>query len=78
MTELEIVLLIAFAIMTLMYWRAERKRLFMSCALVAVGLKEAYICNVTRVIRLAQKHNEKSRLLLPSVETLRFKPRARA
>lgn len=43
MTELEIVLLIAFAIMTLMYWRAERKRLFMSCALVAVGLKEAYI-----------------------------------
>lgn len=43
MTELEIVLLIAFAIMTLMYWRAERKRLYMSCALVAVGLKEAYI-----------------------------------
>ena len=43
MTDLEIVLLIAFAIMTLMYWRAERKRLFMSCALVAVGLKEAYI-----------------------------------
>lgn len=43
MTELEIVLLIAFAIMTLMYWRSERKRLFMSCALVAVGLKEAYI-----------------------------------
>jgi hypothetical protein len=43
MTDLEIVLLIAFAIMTLMYWRAERKRLYMSCALVAVGLKEAYI-----------------------------------
>lgn len=43
MTELEIVLLIAFAIMTLMYWRAERKRIYMSCALVAVGLKEAYI-----------------------------------
>ena len=43
MTELEIVLLIAFAIMTLMYWRSERTRLFMSCALVAVGLKEAYI-----------------------------------
>lgn len=43
MTELEIVLLIAFAIMTLMYWRSERKRIYMSCALVAVGLKEAYI-----------------------------------
>ena len=43
MTELEIVLLIGFVFMTLMYWRAERKRLFMSCALVAVGLKEAYI-----------------------------------
>lgn len=43
MTDLEIVLLIAFAIMTLMYWRAERKRLYMSCALVAVGLKEAYV-----------------------------------
>jgi hypothetical protein len=43
MTDLEIVLLIAFAIMTMMYWRAERKRIYMSCALVAVGLKEAYI-----------------------------------
>ena len=43
MTELEIVLLIAFAIMTLMYWRAERKRIYISCALVAVGLKEAYV-----------------------------------
>ena len=43
MTDLEIVLLIAFAIMTVMYWRSERKRLYISCALVAVGLKEAYI-----------------------------------
>jgi hypothetical protein len=36
-------LLIAFAIMTVMYWRSERKRIYISCALVAVGLKEAYI-----------------------------------
>ena len=43
MTELEIVLLIGFVFMTLMYLRAERKRLYMSCALVAVGLKEAYV-----------------------------------
>ena len=43
MTDLEIVLLIAFAVMTVMYWRSERKRLYISCALVAVGLKEAYI-----------------------------------
>jgi hypothetical protein len=43
MTDLEIVLLIAFAIMTVMYWRAERKRIYACSALVAVGLKEAYI-----------------------------------
>jgi hypothetical protein len=43
MTDLEIVLLIAFAIMTVMYWRAERKRIYMSCMLVAVGMKEAVV-----------------------------------
>ena len=43
MTDLEIVLLIAFVIMTVMYWRAERKRIYMSCMLVAVGMKEAVV-----------------------------------
>lgn len=43
MTDLEIILLIGFAFMTHMYFRAQRRAVYMSCMLVAVGLKEAYV-----------------------------------
>ncbi len=43
MTDLEIVLLFGFAVMTFMYYRAQRRAVYLSCMLVAVGLKEAYI-----------------------------------
>jgi hypothetical protein len=43
MTDLEIVALIGFAVMTFMYYRAQRRAVYLSCMLVAVGLKEAYI-----------------------------------
>ena len=43
MTDLEIVLLFGFAVMTFMYFRAQRRAVYLSCMLVAVGLKEAYI-----------------------------------
>ena len=43
MTDLEIVLLIAFAVMTFMYFRAQKKAVYLSCMLVAVGLKEAIV-----------------------------------
>lgn len=43
MTDLEIVLLIAFAVMTFMYFRAQKKAVYLSCMLVAVGLKEATV-----------------------------------
>jgi len=43
MTDLEIVLLIAFFIMTFMYFRAQKKAVYLSCMLVAVGLKEATV-----------------------------------
>jgi hypothetical protein len=43
MTDLEIVALIGFAVMTFMYFRAQRRAVYLSCMLVAVGLKEAYI-----------------------------------
>ena len=43
MTDLEIVLLIAFSFMTMMFYRAQRRAVYLSCALVAVGMKEAYV-----------------------------------
>lgn len=43
MTDLEIVLLIGFSIMTFMYFRAQKKVVYLSCMLVAVGLKEAIV-----------------------------------
>lgn len=43
MTDLEIVLLFGFAVITFMYYRAQRRAVYLSCMLVAVGLKEAYI-----------------------------------
>ena len=43
MTDLEIVALFGFAVMTFMYFRAQKRAVYLSCALVAVGLKEAYI-----------------------------------
>ena len=43
MTDLEIVLLIAFSFMTMMFYRAQRRVVFLSCTLVAIGLKEAYV-----------------------------------
>lgn len=43
MTDLEIILLIGFAFMTFMYFRAQKRAVYMSCMLVAVGLKEAYV-----------------------------------
>jgi hypothetical protein len=43
MTDLEIVLLFGFAVMTFMYFRAQRRAVYLSCMLVAVGLKEAYV-----------------------------------
>jgi hypothetical protein len=43
MTDLEIVLLFGFAVMTFMYYRAQRRAVYLSCMLVAVGLKEAYV-----------------------------------
>ena len=43
MTDLEIVALFGFAVMTFMYFRAQRRAVYLSCMLVAVGLKEAYI-----------------------------------
>jgi hypothetical protein len=43
MTDLEIVLLIAFSFMTMMFYRAQRRVVFLSCTLVAIGMKEAYV-----------------------------------
>ena len=43
MTDLEIILLIGFAFMTFMYFRAQKRAVYMSCMLVAVGLKEAVV-----------------------------------
>jgi hypothetical protein len=43
MTDLEIVLLIAFSFMTMMFYRAQRRVVFLSCTLVAIGLKEAQV-----------------------------------
>lgn len=43
MTDLEIVLLIGFAFMSFMYFRAQKRAVYLSCMLVAVGLKEAYV-----------------------------------
>jgi hypothetical protein len=43
MTDLEIVALFGFAVMTFMYFRAQRRAVYLSCMLVAVGLKEAYV-----------------------------------
>jgi hypothetical protein len=43
MTDLEIVLLIAFAVMTFMYFQAQRRVVFLSRTLVAIGMKEAYV-----------------------------------
>jgi hypothetical protein len=43
MTDLEIVLLIAFAVMTFMYFKAQRRVVFLSRTLVAIGMKEAYV-----------------------------------
>jgi hypothetical protein len=43
MTDLEIVSLFGFAVMTFMYFRAQRRAVYLSCMLVAVGLKEAYV-----------------------------------
>jgi hypothetical protein len=43
MTDLEIVLLISFAVMTFMYFKAQRRVVFLSCTLVAIGMKEAYV-----------------------------------
>ena len=43
MTDLEIVLLIGFSIMTFMYFRAQKKVVYLSCMLVAVGMKEATV-----------------------------------
>lgn len=43
MTDLETVLLIGFAFMTYMFFRAQRRVVFLSCTLVAIGLKEAYV-----------------------------------
>jgi hypothetical protein len=43
MTDLEIISLIAFAVMTFMYFRAQKKAVYLSCMLVAVGLKEATV-----------------------------------
>jgi len=43
MTDLEIVLLIAFSFMTMMFYRPQRRVVFLSCTLVAIGLKEAYV-----------------------------------
>ena len=43
MTDLEIVLLFGFAVMTFMYFRAQRRAVYLSCMLVAEGLKEAYV-----------------------------------
>jgi hypothetical protein len=43
MTDLEIVLLIAFSFMTMMFYRAQRRVVVLSCTLVAIGLKEAYV-----------------------------------
>ena len=43
MTDLEIVALFGFAVMTFMYYRAQKKAVYLSCMLVAVGLKEATV-----------------------------------
>jgi hypothetical protein len=43
MTDLEIVLLIALAVITVMYDRERRRAVYLSCMLVAVGLKEATV-----------------------------------
>ena len=43
MTDLEIVLFIGFSVMTFMYFRAQKRAVYLSCMLVAVGLKEAYV-----------------------------------
>ena len=43
MTDLEIVLLIGFSVMTFMYFRAQKKVVYLSCMLVAVGMKEATV-----------------------------------
>jgi hypothetical protein len=43
MTDLEIVSLFGFAVMTFMYFRAQKRAVYLSCMLVAVGLKEAYV-----------------------------------
>lgn len=43
MTDLEIVSLFALAVMTFMYDRERRRAVYLSCMLVAVGLKEATV-----------------------------------
>jgi hypothetical protein len=43
MTDLEIVSLFALAVMTFMYFKAQRRVVFLSCTLVAIGMKEAYV-----------------------------------
>ena len=43
MTDLEIISLIALAVMTFMYDRERRRAVYLSCMLVAVGLKEATV-----------------------------------
>jgi hypothetical protein len=43
MTDLEIVLLIAFAVMLYLYNKADRALRFYKCAIVAVGLKQATV-----------------------------------
>jgi hypothetical protein len=43
MTDLEIISLIALAVMTFMYDRERRRAVYLSCMLVAVGMKEATV-----------------------------------
>jgi hypothetical protein len=43
MTDLEIISLIALAVMTFMYDIERRRAVYLSCMLVAVGLKEATV-----------------------------------
>jgi hypothetical protein len=43
MTDLEIVLMIAFAVMLYLYNRANREARYYKCAILAVGMKQATV-----------------------------------
>ena len=61
MTDLEIVSLIALAVMTLMYDRERRRAVYLSCMLVAVGLKEATVEVDTEDKTFSVKHIKPSK-----------------